>query len=75
MDGEMPLTPRAKKVLQLAVDEAKQLGHDYVGTEHLALGLLHDAEGVAGQLLRARGMEPATARSRVVAILTRQDET
>ena len=44
--GEIPFTPRAKRVLELAVDEARQLGHNYVGTEHLLLGLIREGEGV-----------------------------
>ncbi len=53
--GEIPFTPRAKRVLELSVDEARQLGHNYVGTEHLLLGLIREGEGVAARVLhRAR---------------------
>src|SRR4030042_6214045 len=44
--GEIGLTPRAKRVIELAIDEARHLGHNYIGTEHLLLGLLHEGEGV-----------------------------
>jgi ATP-dependent Clp protease ATP-binding subunit ClpC len=50
--GDAPFTPRAKKVLQLAVTEAQSLNHTYVGTEHILLGLLHEGEGYAAQVLR-----------------------
>ncbi len=49
--GEIPFTPRAKRVLELAVEEARSLGHNYVGTEHLLLGLLREHDGVAAQVL------------------------
>ena len=63
--GEMPVTPRLKKVLQLAVDEARRLDHDFVGTEHLVLGILHEEEGTAGSLLRDAGMDLDATRRRV----------
>jgi excisionase family DNA binding protein len=69
--GELNLTPRVKKVLELAVDEAKRLDHDFIGTEHLVLGLLREGEGVAGRHLRHLGMELDTARRRVQEILSR----
>src|SRR5215472_9054651 len=49
--GQMPFTPRAKKVLELSLREALQLGHNYVGTEHILLGLIREGGGVAAQLL------------------------
>lgn len=56
--GEIPFTPRAKRVLELSVDEARQLGHNYVGTEHLLLGLIREGEGVAARvLLEYRGRQ------------------
>lgn len=64
------LTPRLKKVLELAVDEAKRLEHAYVGTEHLLLGLLREGEGVGGRLLKERGMELSSARRSVLEVLT-----
>lgn len=72
--GEMNLTPRLKKTLQLAVDEAKRLDHAYVGTEHLVLGLVAEGEGVAGRLLREVGIDLKTARGRVQEILMRSDK-
>jgi ATP-dependent Clp protease ATP-binding subunit ClpC len=48
---EIPFTPRAKRVLELALEEARQLGHNYIGTEHLLLGLLREGEGVAARVL------------------------
>jgi len=70
--GELPVTPRVKKVLELAVDEAKRLEHAYVGTEHLVLALLREGEGVAGRQLADLGMELGATRRRVVEIVTRQ---
>lgn len=70
VQGELPVTPRLKQVLELATDEAKRLDHAYVGTEHLVLGLLREGEGVAGRLLRDVGLDLSMARSRVQEILT-----
>jgi ATP-dependent Clp protease ATP-binding subunit ClpA len=53
--GHIPFTPKAKKVLQLSLREATALGHNYIGTEHILLGLVREHEGVASQLLRDRG--------------------
>src|SRR5262245_31135769 len=50
---KLPQTPRAKKVIEYAIEEARNLSHNYVGTEHLLLGLLREQEGVAGQVLRS----------------------
>jgi ATP-dependent Clp protease ATP-binding subunit ClpC len=52
----LPETPRARKAIEFAVVEAQEMGHDYVGTEHLMLGLLRDQEGVAGQILMSFGL-------------------
>src|SRR3989338_7950703 len=49
--GDIPFTPRAKKALELAADEARALGHNYIGTEHILLGLLREEEGIASQVL------------------------
>jgi ATP-dependent Clp protease ATP-binding subunit ClpA len=68
--GDIGLTPRAKKVIELAVDEARRLGHHYIGTEHLLLGLLREEEGVAAGVLEKLGMSIEKARSEVVRILT-----
>jgi ATP-dependent Clp protease ATP-binding subunit ClpC len=54
--SETGLTPRAKRVIELAIDEARQLGHNYIGTEHLLLGLLREAEGVAAGVLDSLGI-------------------
>ncbi|NLY89529.1 MAG: ATP-dependent Clp protease ATP-binding subunit [Firmicutes bacterium] len=64
--GEVPFTPRAKRVLELAVDEARQLGHNYVGTEHILLGLIREGEGVAAQVLKNMGADMETARKQVM---------
>ncbi|MBM4147976.1 MAG: ATP-dependent Clp protease ATP-binding subunit [Lentisphaerae bacterium] len=61
--GNLPFTPRAKKVLQLAIAEAQAMNHSYVGTEHLLLGLLRDGEGVAAQVLRNMDVDPETVRA------------
>ncbi len=53
--GEIGLTPRAKKVIELAVDEAHRLNHHYIGTEHLLLGLVREGEGIAAQVLQSLG--------------------
>ncbi|MDP3259415.1 MAG: Clp protease N-terminal domain-containing protein, partial [Thermodesulfovibrionales bacterium] len=51
--GDIPFTPRAKKVLELAVEEARLIGHSYIGSEHLLLGILREDEGIAGRTLRS----------------------
>lgn len=53
--GDIPFTPRAKKVLELAVEEARLLGHNYIGSEHLLLGIIREEEGIAGKILRTFG--------------------
>jgi ATP-dependent Clp protease ATP-binding subunit ClpA len=68
--AKAPFTPLAKQVLQCSADEAVRLGHNYIGCEHLLLGLLVTEEGLAGQVLRRMGMEPRTARRAVVTALT-----
>ena len=68
--GETGLTPRAKKVIELAIDEARQLGHNYIGTEHLLLGLLREGEGVASSVLDSFGITLERARAEVTHILT-----
>ncbi len=64
--GNLPFTPRSKKVLQLSMAEAQSLNHTYVGTEHILLGLLHEGEGVAAQVLRNLGVDLDTARLEVM---------
>ncbi len=66
---EVTLTPRAKRVLELAVDEARRLGHNYVGTEHLLLGLIREGEGVAAQILTGSGADLNKVRSLIVQTL------
>ena len=53
--GHIPFTPRAKKVLELSLREALDLGHDYIGTEHILLGIVREGQGVAAQVLAAHG--------------------
>ncbi len=67
--GQIPFTPRAKKVLELAVTEARDLGHNYIGTEHLLLGLIREGEGVAAQILTSLGADLDRAREEVVDLL------
>ncbi|HEX6683710.1 MAG TPA: ATP-dependent Clp protease ATP-binding subunit [Candidatus Limnocylindrales bacterium] len=68
--GHMPFTPRAKKVLELSLREALQLGHNYIGTEHILLGLLREVDGVAVQVLLKLRAEPARIRQEVVKLLS-----
>jgi Clp amino terminal domain, pathogenicity island component len=67
--GHVPFTPRAKKVLELALREALHLGHDYIGTEHLLLGLLREGEGVGVQVIVVGGVQPEQLRASVLALL------
>ncbi len=67
--GQIPFTPRAKKVLELAVTEARSLGHNYIGTEHLLLGLIREGEGVAAQILTNLGANLAKVREEVANLL------
>lgn len=66
---EIPFTPRAKRVLELSWDEARQLGHNYIGTEHLLLGLIREGEGVAVRVLENVGVELSRVRSTVIRML------
>ena len=68
--GHIPFTPRAKKVLELSLREALQLGHNYIGTEHILLGLIREGEGVAAQVLVNLGADLPTVRTRVIMILS-----
>src|SRR5690554_4004303 len=67
--GQIGFTPRAKRVLELAFDEARQLGHTYIGTEHILLGLIREGEGVAAQVLRNLGADLDKVRRQVVDLL------
>ncbi|KAG9136409.1 hypothetical protein Leryth_024937 [Lithospermum erythrorhizon] len=64
--AEIPFTPRAKRVLELSLEEAKQLGHNYIGSEHLLLGLLREGEGVAARVLENLGADPTNIRTQVI---------
>jgi hypothetical protein len=68
--GEVGLTPRAKRVIELAIDEARGLEHDYIGTEHLLLGLVREGEGIAAGVLKSLGVELDSVRHDVVRALT-----
>ena len=68
--GHIPFTPRAKKVLELSLREALQLGHSYIGTEHLLLGLIREGEGVAAQVLTKLGADTNKVRQQVVQLLS-----
>ncbi|MFM8560435.1 MAG: Clp protease N-terminal domain-containing protein, partial [bacterium] len=67
--GEIPFTPRAKRVLELAVEEARQLNHNYVGTEHLLLGLIREGEGVAAKVLMELGVDRKKVREETLKLL------
>ncbi|MBN2119948.1 MAG: ATP-dependent Clp protease ATP-binding subunit [Candidatus Omnitrophica bacterium] len=67
--GELPFTPRAKKVLELAAEEARSMGHNYIGTEHLLLGLLREQEGIASQVLLGLGLDINSVRRAVLELL------
>jgi ATP-dependent Clp protease ATP-binding subunit ClpA len=67
--GEVGLTPRSKKVIELAVDEARSLGHHYIGTEHLLLGLLREGEGIAAGVLESLGIKLDMARQKTLEML------
>ena len=67
--GEIPFTPRVKKVIEFAIEEAKLLGHNYIGSEHLLLGLLRAEEGMGGKILRALGANLLSARQLTINLL------
>ncbi len=67
--GKLPQTPRAKTVIQYAMEEARNLNHNYVGTEHLLLGLLREGEGVAGQVLTNLGLGIDDVREGIIDLL------
>lgn len=70
VEGEIGLTPRAKKVIELAVDEARRMNHSYIGTEHLLVGLLREGEGVASGVLESLGVTLESVRSETHRVLT-----
>ncbi len=67
--GEIPFTPRVKKVIEFSIEEAKLLGHNYIGSEHLLLGLLREEEGMGGKILRSLGANLLTARQLTINLL------
>jgi hypothetical protein len=72
--GKLPQTPRAKKVIEYAIDEARRLSHNYVGTEHVLLGLLREGEGVGGQVLLNLGLKLEDVRAEVLKLLGQNAE-
>lgn len=71
---EIPFTPRAKRVLELSLEEARQLGHNYIGTEHLLLGLVREGEGVAARVLENFAVEMSTIRTEIIQMLGENSE-
>jgi ATP-dependent Clp protease ATP-binding subunit ClpC len=67
--GEIGLTPRAKKVIELAFDEARHLNHQYIGTEHLLLGLLREGEGIGAGVLESFGLSLQEVRAKTIQVL------
>jgi hypothetical protein len=72
--GQIPFTPRTKKILELALREALALRHDYIGTEHLLLAIVTEGEGVAARLLREQGVDAADVRGVVLTMLGRETQ-
>lgn len=70
VSGSPPFTPRAKKVVEFSLREALQLGHAYIGTEHMLLGLVHESEGVDSEILQSLGADLSQVRERVIALLS-----
>jgi ATP-dependent Clp protease ATP-binding subunit ClpC len=75
VEGEIGLTPRAKKVIELAVDEAKLLKHQYIGTEHLLLGLVREGGGIAAGVLESMGVKLEQVRAETLKVLQRSEDT
>src|SRR6478752_6071807 len=73
--GEIGLTPRAKKVIELAVDEARRLGHHYIGTEHLLLGLVREGEGIAAGVLESLGVNLEKVRQQVMQVVNQSSSS
>ncbi len=67
--GDIPFTPRAKKALELAAEEARSMGHNYIGTEHILLGLLREEEGIASQVLFSLGLDLKRVKDEILALL------
>jgi ATP-dependent Clp protease ATP-binding subunit ClpC len=70
--GHIPFTPATKKLLELSLSESVQLGHHYIGTEHILLGLIGNGDGVAARVLTGLGADLSTAREQVILILDEQ---
>jgi len=70
--GDIGLTPSAKRVVELAVDEARRLGHHYIGTEHILLGLIREGEGIAGGVLESLGVTLESVREETLRVLGEQ---
>jgi len=73
--GEIGLTPRAKKVIELAVDEARRLNHHYIGTEHLLLGLVREGGGIAAGVLQSLGVNLEKVRMETIRVLDQQKDS
>jgi hypothetical protein len=73
VSGDVGLTPRAKKVIKLAVDEARQLGHHYIGTEHLLLGLLREGQGIAAGVLESLNLNLQDVRAQTLRVLASKE--
>jgi len=73
--GEVGLTPRAKRVIELAIDEARRLGHNYIGTEHLLLGLVREGEGIAAGVLESLGVNLDKVRHEVIRVLSQSSSS
>ncbi|CAE6075216.1 unnamed protein product [Arabidopsis arenosa] len=71
---EIPFTPRSKRVLELSLEEARQLGHNYIGSEHLLLGLLREGEGIAVRVLEKLGVDPSNIRTQVISMVEEKNE-
>jgi len=72
--GEIGLTPRAKKVIELAVDEARLLNHHYIGTEHLLLGLIREGNGIGADVLESFGLSLQEVRAKTIQVLNEQSK-
>jgi len=70
---KLPATPHAKKVIEYAIEEARSLNHDYIGTEHILLGLLRESEGVAAQVLVNLGLSIERVRIEILMLLNQQE--
>src|SRR5499426_4752636 len=73
--GQLPFTPRAKKVLELSMEEASQLGHNYIGTEHLLLGLIREHDGIAAQVLMNLNIKLEDVRQEVLEFLGAEEQS